>query len=176
VTGTDDSVVRADTKRAYLTLLNSIMSSKLQDVFISDRTSSPLIKNLGTLTRLPYAGNKAVFEPLLESMEHLAEDTSDAQSEKAAFIFLRHCVNVWGQPLEGTPSTSKGPAEAPSQGLPGFERFIYERLVPTAFRVPSSPQFNLKDGQVLVVSPPTPLTAWYLQRFNATRSGPTRDC
>jgi len=44
-----------------------------------------------------------------------------------------------------------------NQNLPGFERFIYERLVPTAFHVPSLPNFNLKDGQVTVVS--TPL-AW----------------
>jgi exportin-T len=37
VTGTDDGVVLADTKKAYLALLNSIMSSKLQDIFLSDR-------------------------------------------------------------------------------------------------------------------------------------------
>ncbi|KAI6099576.1 hypothetical protein F5141DRAFT_963807, partial [Pisolithus sp. B1] len=35
--------------------------------------------------------------------------------------------------------------------LPGFERFVYERLVPTAFAVLSSPQFNPKDGQMLMV-------------------------
>lgn len=35
--------------------------------------------------------------------------------------------------------------------LPGFEQFMYERLVPMAFRIVSSPSFNLKDGQSLLV-------------------------
>jgi exportin-T len=37
VTGTDDSVEHAETKRAYLTLLTNVMSSDLHDIFISDR-------------------------------------------------------------------------------------------------------------------------------------------
>lgn len=37
VTGTDDAVTLLDTKRAYLALLNSIMSSKLHGIFISER-------------------------------------------------------------------------------------------------------------------------------------------
>ena len=37
VTGTDDQIVHADMKRAYLGLLISIISSKLHTVFISDR-------------------------------------------------------------------------------------------------------------------------------------------
>lgn len=40
VTGTDDQVTHMDTKRAYLTLLNSIMSSKLYGVFTSEREST----------------------------------------------------------------------------------------------------------------------------------------
>lgn len=39
VAGTDDQVTNMDTKRAYLTLLNSIMSSKLQGIFTSERRS-----------------------------------------------------------------------------------------------------------------------------------------
>ena len=37
VTGTDDQVTQIDTKRAYLNLLISIISSKLHTVFLSDR-------------------------------------------------------------------------------------------------------------------------------------------
>lgn len=36
--------------------------------------------------------------------------------------------------------------------MPGFERLIYERLVPLAFEVPSQPDFNIKDAQTLGVS------------------------
>ena len=35
--GTDDSLAHVDTKRSYLTLLISIISSDLHDVFISER-------------------------------------------------------------------------------------------------------------------------------------------
>lgn len=37
VSGTDDELARADTKKAYLALLNNIMVSKLHPVFISER-------------------------------------------------------------------------------------------------------------------------------------------
>ncbi|KAI0775191.1 ARM repeat-containing protein [Trametes elegans] len=123
VTGTDDQVTQVDTKRAYLGLLNSIISSKLHTVFISDR-------------------NKGQLEGLLESMLRLAEDPSDPASEKAAFSFFGRCVTVWAEPPR-TPSTQ--------QVLPGVERFVYERVVPTAFAVLSLPQFNIKDGQIVVV-------------------------
>ncbi|KAI0671757.1 ARM repeat-containing protein [Trametes maxima] len=123
VTGTDDQVTHIDTKRAYLALLNSIVSSKLHTVFISDR-------------------NKGQLENLLGSMLRLAEDPSDPSSEKAAFQFLGRCATVWAEP-------PKGPGG--QQVFPGFERFVYERVVPTAFAVLSSPQFNIKDGQIVVV-------------------------
>ena len=71
-------------------------------------------------------------------MQQLVEDVSDPGSQKVAVIFLSRCVTVWGRET--------------NQSLPGFDRFIYERLVPTAFRVPSLPGFNTKDGQMMVVS------------------------
>lgn len=39
VTGTDDERVHIETKKAYLALLNSIMSSKLHGIFTSERMS-----------------------------------------------------------------------------------------------------------------------------------------
>jgi exportin-T len=41
VTGTDDMFTRSESKRAYLTLLNNIVSSKLASIFLSDRKSRP---------------------------------------------------------------------------------------------------------------------------------------
>ena len=75
-------------------------------------------------------------------MLRLAEDPSDPSSEKAAFSFLGRCVSVWAGPSE----TNGG-----QQVLPGFERFVYERVIPSAFAVLSLPQFNIKDGQIVVV-------------------------
>jgi exportin-T len=40
---TDDELVRADVLKAYLGLLNSIMASKLTDVFISQSDSTFLL-------------------------------------------------------------------------------------------------------------------------------------
>lgn len=98
------------------------------------------------------SGNKGAFEPMLESMQNLAQNSADPSSQRAAFSFLSRCVSVWG--TSGTPPVAPngngGVHE--SQGLPGFERFIYERLVPSAFNVLSSPEFNIKDGQALGVS------------------------
>lgn len=81
-------------------------------------------------------------------MQQLAEDVSDPASEKAALTFLSRCVTVWGQSAENVAAGNEEGIES----LPGFDRFIYERLVPTAFRVPSMPNFNFKDGQMAVVS------------------------
>ncbi|KAI0342761.1 ARM repeat-containing protein [Trametopsis cervina] len=127
VSGTDDQIAHADTKRGYLTLLNSIMSSKLHDIFTSGR-------------------NQPQLESLLSSMQRLAEDVTDPSGQRAAFQFLGRCVTVWVQPLYQEATTGDQ-----ASGLPGFERFVYERLVPAAFSVLASPQFNIKDGQMLVV-------------------------
>jgi len=94
-------------------------------------------------------GNKTRFEPLLESMMRLAGDLSDPYSQKAAFLFLTRSVGTWGQPVPG--SSANGDGQLESEGLPGFDRFIYENVVPLAFRVLSTPEFNIKDGQVIVV-------------------------
>ncbi|KAI0077912.1 ARM repeat-containing protein [Panus rudis PR-1116 ss-1] len=126
VAGTDDQVTHVDTKRTYLTLLNSIMTAKLHGIFTSER-------------------NNAQLETLLAHMQQFAEDLSDPLSQRAAYQFLGRCIAVWLTPL-----VSNGIDEA-QQGIPGFERFVYERLVPSAFGVLSSPQFNIKDGQMLVV-------------------------
>jgi len=76
-------------------------------------------------------------------MKGIAEDTTDPPCQRMALTFLCRAVAIWGR----LPGTEGGEGEP----LPGFERFIYERLVPMAFQIPSSPNFNIKDGQVLVV-------------------------
>ncbi|EJD06563.1 ARM repeat-containing protein [Fomitiporia mediterranea MF3/22] len=128
ITGTDDRLTHGETKRAYLNFLNNIMTNKLYPVLISDANKSHLV-------------------PLLESVIQIAEDVSDPAAQKLSFSFLGRCVSVWGQlhPVNGD-------AAQASQTLPGFEAFIYDRLVPLAIRVPLSPAFNIKDGQMLVVS------------------------
>lgn len=81
-------------------------------------------------------------------MQQLAEDVNDPASQRAAFQFLGRCATTWLEPIAG----SNGQTNGQAQSLPGFERFVYERLIPSAFSVLAMPQFNIKDGQMLVVS------------------------
>ncbi|KAM6504507.1 Armadillo-type fold [Amanita muscaria] len=127
ISGTDDQRAHIETKRGYLGLLNAILIGRLEGVFTSER-------NAGT------------FMSLIESLEQLAEDISDSASQKSAITFFNRAISIWGQPIAQTPVDGKL-----QDGLPGFETFIYERLVPAAFRVPSLPGFNLKDGQMTTV-------------------------
>lgn len=91
------------------------------------------------------SGNNAQLEGLFTNVQRFAEDLTDTSSQRSAFQFFSRSVNVWVAPIEPN-------GNAQVSGIPGFERFAYERLVPTAFSVLSSSQFNLKDGQMLVVS------------------------
>ncbi|CCM00091.1 uncharacterized protein FIBRA_02118 [Fibroporia radiculosa] len=124
VTGTDDELTLIDTKRAYLALLNNILVAKLHGIFTSDR-------------------NKGQVESLLANMQRIAEDVSDSSSQKAAYTFFSRCVTVWAQPNANM--------NMDQSNLPGFERFVYESLIPMAFALLSSPHFNIKDGQMVVV-------------------------
>ncbi|KIJ50979.1 hypothetical protein M422DRAFT_27087 [Sphaerobolus stellatus SS14] len=131
INDTNDRQVHMETKKAYLSLLNNIMSTKLHVVFTSER-------------------NKAVFETLLTSVVQIAQDFSDSNGQKLAFSFLSRAVTVWGQPSGGADAVMNGHGVM-AQAVPGFERFVYEQLVPMAFNVPSAPEFNAKDGQMMVL-------------------------
>lgn len=94
------------------------------------------------------------FEGLIDNMRGIAEDMTDPSSSKTALAFLGRCVYVWNR---------TDPTKQQREGvLPGFEGVIYERLLPAAFRIPSHPNFNIKDGQVLVVSTNSPFSTVYI--------------
>ncbi|KAG8814048.1 pre-tRNA nuclear export protein [Serendipita sp. 399] len=127
VTGTDDSVARMDTKKAYLTFLNTIMTSHLGSIFVSQQ-------NLPNL------------EPFLETILQMAADVSDLLNQKLALSFLVKFLTSFGHPT--APPT--GVAGAATNGVivvPGIEQFIYQRILVVIFGIPLRPEFNLKDGQ-----------------------------
>jgi exportin-T len=76
----------------------------------------------------------------------LSQDVNDPQSEKFAFQFLARCISIWARPTDAANGLDA------SESIPGFERFVYEHLIPLAFKVPSMPEFNIKDGQMVTVS------------------------
>ncbi|KAH8831825.1 armadillo-type protein [Flagelloscypha sp. PMI_526] len=123
VSGTDAQRAHTETKRTYLSFLNNIMTSKLQGVFLTER-------------------NNGNLESFLDAVQRIGQDTSDAQASRSAFLFLERTILAWG---------NVGEAVEGGQELPGFDRVIYERIVPTAFSVPNSPDLNIKDGGVMTV-------------------------
>jgi len=129
IDGTDAKQVHLSTKKAYLEFLGSIMSGPLFTVFISER-------------------NNPQFVNLMESIISVASDPSDPVSEKVAFTLLARCTTHFGMSAS-VASTAQVNGEI--RTVPGFERLIYERLIPLAFDVPASPNFNIKDGQTLSV-------------------------
>lgn len=140
--GTDDALTLGESKKGYLGLLSNIMTAKLQGVFLSERTYMYHRHHpMGPLSSRMLTGNKPQLEGLLEMMERFVVDLADPAGQRSTLQFLARCVNVWA-----VPSPNGDP-----QPLPGFERFVYERLIPATFRVLSLPEFNTKDGQVMLV-------------------------
>ncbi|KAJ1307606.1 hypothetical protein OPQ81_001701 [Rhizoctonia solani] len=127
VEGTDDRLQHNDTKKAYLDFVTHIMNDKMHAVFVSER-------------------NKEQLPTLVQNIASIAEDLSDPASSRLALTFLAKSTVAFAQAPDAPG------ASAPSVQLdvvPGYQTFIYERLVPLAFGIPASPSFNIKDGQSL---------------------------
>lgn len=153
ITGTDEAVTHRRLQEAYLTFFTALMNANLEGVFITDR-------------------NKPEFENVLQSLLTMAEDNSDAMSQRLAFTFFAKSVIAWGtsaktvsEPSVFAESAMSAQSQkvaaglaAPSnqhavpkderaaQALPGYESFIYQRLIPTCFSVPADSKFNVKTG------------------------------
>lgn len=123
VTGTDDAVEKSELQKAYMNLLSSMVQSGMESVFVSD-------KNVGQL------------ETVLQSVVFYSTN-SDAACQRTAFSILHRLVASWA----GS-SAVNGSTEAT---LPGFERFIYEHLVPLIFEAPAKDTFDFKDAQSQIV-------------------------
>jgi exportin-T len=158
ITGTDDIQIHRRLKDAYLNFFTSLMNANLDGVFITDR-------------------NKPEFENVLTALLNLAEDSSDTTSQRLAFSFFAKSVIAWGTSPEaaaapsvfaesamsaqskavanGTATVTNQNAVAKedraAQALPGYENFIYQRLVPACFEVPAAPDFNVNRSQLVSI-------------------------
>ncbi|KAL1411126.1 pre-tRNA nuclear export protein [Vanrija albida] len=153
VTGTDEDIIHRRLQDAYLTFFTALMNSNLEGVFITDR-------------------NKPEFENVLTSLVALAEDSSDPAAQRQAWNFLAKSIIAWGTSAAAATEPSvfadsamshlsqkvaSGQAVATNQhaipkdqraaqALPGYETFVYQRLIPAAFAVPAAATFNIKAG------------------------------
>lgn len=104
-----------------------------------------------------FIGNKALVEPVCQLVLGIATDCSDPPSQKVAWTLLARFTTHFGKtPAQFEASAAeRSAAGLPTEQyrpIPGYEGFIYERLLPLAFDLPSQPEFNIKDAQSLAVS------------------------
>lgn len=98
---------------------------------------------------------------ILQSVLHYAQDLSDVPVCRMAFGILLKAVNSWGSQGETPGSTvtplanGKGPMAngTPKSKLeaPGFYQFMYEHILRITFEVPMKSNFDLTDGQSMLV-------------------------
>ncbi|WVR08059.1 hypothetical protein IAU60_005105 [Kwoniella sp. DSM 27419] len=155
ITGTDEAQTHSRLKDAYLTFFTALMNANLDGVFITER-------------------NKPEFENLLTTLLNLTQDCSDPGSQRFAFGFFARSVIAWGTSPEAAAGPSifadsalsamskavaNGSAAATNQhavakedrarqALPGYENFIYQRLLPACFEVPARKEFNIRGGSL----------------------------
>ncbi|KAG8841291.1 pre-tRNA nuclear export protein, partial [Tulasnella sp. 330] len=124
-------------KKAYLDFTLTIMGGPLYMVYISPR-------------------NAPQFEGLVGGVIEFAVDATYPPLQKSAFGLLAAFATQFGAPEGSTVvvrdrSKANAIQEMQVHHVPGFERVIYERLIPMAFDVPSAPNFHAKDPQSLQV-------------------------
>ncbi|KAI7823777.1 armadillo-type protein [Gamsiella multidivaricata] len=84
------------------------------------------------------AGNGQHLSLILQSVLHYAQDMSDVPVSRMAFGILLKAVNTWGSQSEKLEA-------------PGFYQFMYEHILRVTFEVPMKPNFDLQDGQSMLV-------------------------
>lgn len=91
------------------------------------------------------AGNQAIFETVITTIEHFAKDIEDFTTAKMAFSLLSRMGSAWGGP-DVAPDTSNG-TTVQGTTLPGFGQFMITRFSPLCWALPATPSFNSKDAQ-----------------------------
>ena len=175
ITGTDDASTHRRLKDAYLAFFTNLMNANLDGVFITAR-------------------NKPEFENVLTALLALANESSDQQAQRMAIAFFAKSIIAWGTSpniesvfaesaqSEYSKAVANGSAKATnqhavprdqraSQALPGYENFIYQRLLPLCFEVPIGPAFNIRTGQPVSLRP---FRAYVLGYFRAGHATPER--
>ncbi|CAM0141297.1 unnamed protein product [Umbelopsis sp. WA50703] len=124
--GTDEAVLLADLRKAYLNFITNLFNYELEGVLVSE-------------TNLPH------LNMILQTVLHFANDISDTSTQKMAFGIFLKMINSWIVPA--SPESQNGT----STGVVGFSQFTYENILRVSFEVPMNRSFNLGDGQSLLV-------------------------
>lgn len=172
ITGTDEANTHRRLQEAYLTFFTALMNANLDGVFITAR-------------------NKPEFENVLSALLNQATDASDSATQRQALAFFSKTVIAWGSlnsptvftesalsekskmVANGTSTATNQHAitkeERAKQALPGYESFIYQRLLPLCFEIPADAKFQVRFGQPVSPGSRATLTS---PGFGRTRSAP----
>lgn len=154
--GTDEQFELISLRKSYLGFVCQIFNSDMESVFIVENNISKL-------------------ETILQSLLHFISDFNDQSVQKLASSALLKMINAWGgnafskeinnvippqqsqQYQSDKPYTQGGKLNIKLSGkdetslLPGFDAFIYTKVVPLLFEIPLNKQFDPNDGQCIVV-------------------------
>ncbi|KAF9425612.1 pre-tRNA nuclear export protein [Entomortierella beljakovae] len=137
--GTDEVVALVELRKCYLAFLMGLFSSELENVFVTEVNGQHL--NL-----------------ILQSVLHYAQDMTDVPVSRMAFGILLKAVNSWGGQGESAGANGASAANGNPSGngegkleAPGFYQFMYEHILRITFEVPMKPNFDLQDGQSVLV-------------------------
>lgn len=141
------------------------MNANMDGVFISER-------------------NKPEFENLLNQVLSVATNGQEGQSQRAAITFFARSIIAWGSNAapsvfaesaasELSKMVANGTAQATNQhtmskeerasrAYPGYETFIYQRLLPLCFEIPANPKFRVNSGQPVSLSERRLIRQWQL--------------
>ena len=141
VTGTDDIQQQSELRRAYFTLMLSIASAGMSNVFFSERKRPRSSLQCRRLT-LHTIGNAPRLENLLNSIPHYLANGALLPDLKVGFGVVNRLDQEWIKPAQSTETSA----------LPQFKDFIYERVVPLGMELPVRTNFDYSDAQAYQVS------------------------
>ncbi|KAI8599615.1 armadillo-type protein [Dissophora ornata] len=147
--GTDEAMVLVELRKSYLAFLMGLFSSELENVLVTEANGQHL-------------------DLILRSVLHYAQDMTDVPVSRMAFGILLKAVNSWGSQGESSARTTtlsgvangdksgslngSGTTEGGEKGeAPGFYQFMYEQILRITFEVPMKANFDLQDGQSMLV-------------------------
>lgn len=78
--------------------------------------------------------NQPQLEPVLQSLVYYVEN-GEPSTQRAAIGVLTRLIGLWGR----------------DAAFAGFERFLYDAVLPLVFQVPSKPSFDATDAQAQLV-------------------------
>lgn len=135
--GTDDIISTNEIEKNYLNFISSILSYGLQGILINDQSILiQIMESVCLLISKSTAINKRIGYSNLSKFVYIFGTIENVQID----------LNV-NSNLNAIPTLTPPPLP-----LKGFEEFIYNNFIKLAFEVPAKPDFNIKDGQSLLVS------------------------